>query len=70
MSQPEPQYKFGVRQYVAVALLLAVGALALYGPTADQRIMLGLNAALLLALLALAFWPKSFRSRRRRSFRL
>ena len=63
MSQPEPQYKFGVRQYVAVALLLAIGALALYSPTADQRIMLGLNAALVLAMLVLAFWPKSFRSR-------
>ena len=39
MSQPESPYKFGVRQYIAVALLLAVAALALYGPTVDQRIM-------------------------------
>jgi hypothetical protein len=68
MSQPESPYKFGVRQYIAVALLLAVGVLALYGPTADQRIMLSLNAALILAMLALAFWPK--RSRPRRSSRL
>jgi hypothetical protein len=67
MSQPESPYKFGVRQYIAVALLVAWAAL-LYGPPAVQRITPGLNAAYVLAMFALVFWPK--RSRQRRSSRL
>ena len=67
MSQPE--LKFGVRQYIAVALLLSYAGL-LYGPTAVQRNIPGLTVAYLSAMFALAFWPKSFRSRRRRSSRL
>ena len=50
-----------LRLYIALALFVACVPLLIYGPTAVQRFG---PAAYALAIIALLFWPKFFRSRR------
>jgi len=52
-----------LRLYIALALFVACVPLLIYGPTAVQRFG---PAAYALAIIALLFWPKFFRSRRHR----